>query len=906
MTEHLAHQIGPYLLEAPLGRGGMGLVYRARHVERGTHAALKTVRLPKRNMLASIRREIRALARLQHPGIVRIAEHGVDSGLPWYAMELLEAQPMSVSLGGPTVAPDGAAWWTRTLSGDEPTGVPSWQAGDTLDANDVHAASTPSPPTRTPSSPDQARGLEQLHQLCQALAYLHGEGLVHRDVKPDNVLVRGDGRVVLVDFGLASSALAPGRERIDVSGQMAGTVYYMAPELIEGQRVDARADLYAVGCLLFQLLTGQPPFCQDKLPRILMRHLYEPAPSLEGRGLPPDLVELTAGLLEKLPSRRPGYAEDVVAILDAHLERDTFSAPPARPYLYRPVFVSRDAELAAMRAGLDTLHTQRRVVVAVTGAQGQGKTRLLNELLHESISRSAVLLLGRCHDPKRPLHPFAEILEQRIDALREHGEDHLNGFIEGPGAALVNHFDSLAELSSGSGEASASERLDALDLVILQHTEHQPALLVLDDLHLADADTLRWLERTLKRPQTAQALLVVTAFRPHPRLDLVLGQHPPLQLTPLERDAIEAMVRSMLATSTATTSLLDLLVARSEGNPFFVVEFLRMALSRRELVRQPDGTWRYTPQSDASLPSLQTLITRRIEHLSEPAGRLASTIVLHGGAMHPGHVCPCVFDRSLDGLDELVGDGILEFNDEGALTFTQRSYEEAVRAALSPELQTMLEHALHTHFEERDPELAFLTQRLIHTDRTFLEDAILLHHELDNPTSAALMRTRLALHQHDAGELDAARVSFDKASRHLEGLDHRQPGMLAFHLLAQSKHQRRLGDTESSQALLERAHLLLGDQPVKAGEALLLCERIHHRFARGLNAPRLVKRMRALRRELELDDDSLLGDTIDAVEAALAALEAGAPMLAGEALSRLSRALRTALKQRAGQARMRR
>jgi serine/threonine protein kinase len=147
--------IGPYRIEDVLGSGNMGIVYRARHHGTDQAVALKTVRAPREWNLQSIRREIRSLARLRHPGIVRILDEGVWDGLPWCAMELLDGTSLRVVCGA--------------------------HAMSALDAMTV------------------------IRRLCVPLGFLHGEGVVHGDLKPDNVLLRPDGMPVLVDFGLASS-----------------------------------------------------------------------------------------------------------------------------------------------------------------------------------------------------------------------------------------------------------------------------------------------------------------------------------------------------------------------------------------------------------------------------------------------------------------------------------------------------------------------------------------------------------------------------------------------------------------------------------------------------------------------------------------------------------------------------
>ena len=280
-------KIGPYNILGTLGRGGMGVVYRGRHEETGDLAAVKTVRMARESLLASFRREVRALAGLRSPGVVRILGDGVHEGLPWYAMELLDGVTLRRML---TPGPGGDG---------ERTAV---EIATVSDATQLAPMPTTS---RDPApAPSRAAALAVLRRLCTTLAFVHGEGIVHRDLKPSNVVVLPSGTPVLVDFGIvAHFAGTSSREALGLTADSLGTVAYIAPEQLLGELVDARADLYALGCVLYEVLTGAPPFAGRSYVDTVTAHLEEePVPPSELADCPAGLDALVMRLLAKRPA----------------------------------------------------------------------------------------------------------------------------------------------------------------------------------------------------------------------------------------------------------------------------------------------------------------------------------------------------------------------------------------------------------------------------------------------------------------------------------------------------------------------------------------------------------------------------------------------------------------------------
>ena len=340
-------KLGPFVLQSQLSAGGMGVVYRARHETTGALVALKTVKVPEAAMLRGIRREIHALRRIQHPGVVRVLAEGVHEGLPWYAMELLE---------GITLRRYIDTLWKRDQAATEvatqAVSAPMPDEATGVDAT-FRAYRPPAPEQRRAAAQERlGEVLTLTRRLCSSLAFLHGEGLVHRDLKPENIVLRPDGTPVLVDFGLAANFGGPiGRESLDVSGSMEGSYVYMAPEQIKGGLVDARSDLYSLGCILHELVVGQPPFPGAGWD-VLRRHLRDTPHALSEwvTGVAPELDALVTRMLAKVPRERTGYAADVGAVLAQlgadGLQVDGVGVP--RPYLYRPGFVGQHELLAAL------------------------------------------------------------------------------------------------------------------------------------------------------------------------------------------------------------------------------------------------------------------------------------------------------------------------------------------------------------------------------------------------------------------------------------------------------------------------------------------------------------------------------------------------------------------------------
>lgn len=366
--------IGPYRVLATLGSGGVGTVYRAVDRRSNEQVALKllsTGAALDARAARRLAREFDTLAELSHPNVVKVFDSGVYQGYPYLAMELIEGLTLrhylslrSDEIGTPSGSfsrsitreeyfrDDDESSEEVTLGAGSPFNMsafaeesPSEEYGsgpeqirerarvadetDTIDSREFLSADVvtdnrtepEAPPATSPNlvelnRPDRLGRLkDSMLQLCEALAYIHAHGLVHRDLKPSNIMVDEDRQVRLMDFGLAK--FLADDAAVTQGGRLVGTFRYMAPEQILGEPLDARADLYSVGVILYELLSGLPPF-DAKSPYALWQKVLEtdPTPLLTlNRRTDPQLARVAHRLMRKEPGDRYQTAEEVFEAL---------------------------------------------------------------------------------------------------------------------------------------------------------------------------------------------------------------------------------------------------------------------------------------------------------------------------------------------------------------------------------------------------------------------------------------------------------------------------------------------------------------------------------------------------------------------------------------------------------------
>ncbi len=840
-------RIGPYRLMDSLGEGGMGTVYRARHFETGEVVALKTVRMARPGLLEGLRREIWALARIRHPGIVAILDSGVHEGMPWYAMELLEGALLSqfmkkmpgLGSAGPVLSDsasrstdplevasetvgsftpsasvtmasanpsaeedgvEGKHHISRRRQAKEATTRPdltqtltsmmeekearSWNSGSPR-----HRPHLPCSWQRSPAAAGRlAQVLGIVYRLCEPLAYLHGEGLVHRDLKANNILVKENGCPVLMDFGLMSRFGGQiSREVLERTGPVFGTIYAMAPELIRGQLVDARADLYSLGCILYELVAGLRPF-EGKTPgEVLVRHLKtRPVPPSDlVSGIPAGLDELILKLLEKDPRNRIGYAEDIASALRPLLQEleclpppASYQAPRPKSYLYRAGFEGRQEEFSMLRKRLGELVGGKGSAVLLGGEAGIGKTRLAKEVAREAQLRNLTVFVTEA-DPAplqrdKPLHPLRTLLCAVADRCREKGVEETDHLLGDRGRILAQYEPSFADLPgqerypepAALSLSGARLRLfSCLTQTLRALCSHRPVVLLIDDLQWADGLTLGFLRHLLDGHQLQEMpLFLVGAYRSDEvgkELSALLQSngYRDIHLGQLKGEAVGAMIGNMLALGRIPPGFVQFLRRQSEGNPLFVGEYLKTAVSQGLLLRDAKGLWQIAEPGSAtdtdygSLPipkALRSLILRRLDELSQDARHLLEVAALLG------------HDAETDLLAEVTGLGRARLT-RATFDLMDRKLlepvgEEAVRFVHDKFRELAYEGISKPHRRELHRMTAAVLEELHHDGRTVSLAALAHHWERAGRGSRAriyyLPAAREALKRHASFEAE--------------------------------------------------------------------------------------------------------------------------------------------------------
>ncbi len=622
MTLASSTTIGHFEVIRALAKGGMGEVYLARDTRLGRDVALKV--LPP-HLLANTRaverfaREARAASALSHPNIITVYDIGETTAMPFIAMELVRGETLD-----------------RVVTLDAPLGAV----------------------------------LEFFRQCAAALVAAHEAGIVHRDIKPDNVMVRTDGYVKVLDFGLARLALG---EAGDMStstqaGMVVGTLRYLSPEQAVGEPVSTASDIFSLGTMMYELLTGAHPFSQGSevatLAAIVTR---TPPPPASVRGtLPPVIDALIQETLEKDAAARPtaaevvrrlrqllavaGIGETPTFVSSTSLSAASLLEQPA-PDTPRAITVGRAADVARLMTEYQAAARGRGQLLAVTGEPGIGKTTLIETMLAEcnALPTPPLIARGRCSERLAGAEAYLPVMEALDDAMHSADRVLVKDLVARHAPTWAAMLATASQSEDGSdvtrSVGTSQERLKReMATLLAELARVRPVVVYLDDVHWADVSTVDLLSYLGDRLQGVSALLIVT----YRDAELRASRHPFLQV---QRDLQARGAASELPVGFLTTADVSAYLAaayadhrfppdfaatmhaRTEGNPLFLVDVMRW-LAAQSIIAEEAGHWRLVrslDELDRELPaSVRSMIDRKIEQLGTAERRLLAAAAVQG------------------------------------------------------------------------------------------------------------------------------------------------------------------------------------------------------------------------------------------------------------------------------------
>ncbi len=751
---------GRFSIRRQIGEGGMGVVFEAYDELRRSAVAIKTLSWLDPSSVYRLKNEFRSLADVNHPNLCQLHELFSDQGW-FFSMELVKGERFNE--------------WVR----------PEGQ----LDEPRLRAA---------------------LIQLLEGVAAIHSAGKLHRDLKPSNVLVGADGRVVILDFGLATDWHdgAGGRKAFDagagvgfgVGVGVGGTPGYMAPEQASSAAPSTASDLYAIGAMLFMALTGRLPF-EGSLSAVLEAKRHQAAPRVLGlcANAPQDLAEMCDALLQRDPAARPGAAQLLAALgrarptAFASLVSPTRSMAlvaaeppqPANATAQADFLVGRENELAELHAAHALMLAGRPVVMFVSGESGMGKSALMHAFLDQiRTSERSVVLEGRCYERESvPFKAFDSVLDDLSSHLHRLTREEAGDLMPREVHALARLFPVLERVNAvAQGPRKDIPDLQelrlrafaALNELLGRMRDRRPLVIFVDDLQWTDRDSTVVFDYLLSQPEPTPFLWVATHRSEGANDNALLqqtlsipaksarvecrsmrvGALPPAASVMLAQRLLGSVGASSGAAHAAS------IAAEGQGSPFFVGELVRQARLENadanaltnlntDTNPKPKPNPNPNPNTNTNAPTLtlRQAMDRHVALLPAKARDVLNVLAVAGRPL-AARLAVDAAEATHEAVDALLFERLARTARVSAHSRVLECYHDKIRESVADALSPAALRGIHARLAE-----------------------VLAAHEGAEPEHLALHfqgagdSQRANLHFEKAGDVSAAALAFEFAAR---------------------------------------------------------------------------------------------------------------------------------------------
>jgi tetratricopeptide (TPR) repeat protein len=634
---------GKYRIERLISRGSRASVYSAR-LQSGDRLAVKVLELSPALSPVALKRfrlEATSAASIRHPNVVEIHDFAILPDLAYLAMELIE---------GPTLSKVISTWGALTIE----------------------------------------RAIRIFEQICSAVTAIHKRNIIHRDLKPSNIIFKhpdclGD-LIKVVDFGIARMIHRPrGEERLTASGIGIGSADYMSPEQCMGREVDERSDIYSLGVLLYQILTGRVPFYNPIISATLVDHAVgaPKPPSRINPEIPQQIDQVILKALEKDPENRYRSAVEMATEFELACRRTALEKSGARQeisvkrlrYSFNR-FIGREQELRRLQECFESAGKGLGKALFIIGDPGIGKTELVNQFQRQVGSR-ARFLAGKFYESgnEGSYRPYLDCLYSLTQSQIR--SESRQGCPEELTARIKLRLDEIERLSdAGASKAPYSEEqikyltFELLAGIFVSLSNSMPLVLFLDDLQWADSLSLEFLAYMLRNSEESRILVLCTVrgqdladespTRTWMRRMSGYGGYNQIRLSPLSDTEIRTLVDSIFGDIRITEAVIGRICQVSEGNPFYLGEILRQLIQEKKIVWAGER-WHCADLENIDLPdSVLDLVELHLNRLTERDTNIFSLAAVVGERFSL-QLLHAITDLSMSELMDTVDTGLREF-----------------------------------------------------------------------------------------------------------------------------------------------------------------------------------------------------------------------------------------------------